>query len=105
MYTTSHPHTLTPSHPHILNTHTEANILRDMSECRAAINEDKWAELASTVHGIAAKSRRVAEVARAQLGGVASPALKRSLEASIVRLEKGGCGRCMVGGQVGVAGA
>ena len=81
------PHICTPSHIHPLHTvYIEATILRDMSRCRRAINDGQWEELASTVHGIAAKARRVVEVARSKLGGVASP------EASVTRLEKGGRG-------------
>lgn len=85
-YTPSHTlsHTLTHARP--LTLHVEANILRDMSRCRRAINDGQWEELASIVHRIAAKSRRMVDVAQSRLGGMASP------EPSVTRLQKGGRG-------------
>ncbi len=59
-----------------------------MARCRDAIREGKWADLADTVHKIAAKARRVIVVARAQVG-TARPQDKRTLEAAVERTERG----------------
>lgn len=58
------------------------NIRKEMAQCRDAIREGKWAELATIVHRIAAKARRVVKVAKTKAGS-------GSLEAAVERTERG----------------
>ncbi len=64
------------------------NIREDMVKCREAIQRGKWAELAAVVHRIAAKARRVIDVARTQVDSVPARQ-KKSLEAAVERTERG----------------
>ena len=68
---------------------TEVNIHEDMARCRDAVHSGKWAELAGIVHGIAAKTRRVAEVGRAQVDAATEPRQRSSLDGAVKRLERG----------------
>ena len=60
-----------------------------MEKCRDAVRSGNWAELAGIVHGIAAKARRLLEVARTQVDMATDPGYKRTLGAAAKRLERG----------------
>ena len=58
-----------------------------MTQCREAIVEQNWVELVSAVHNIAAKARRVSEVAKTRLDSIKDHQQRRTVKEALTKLE------------------
>ena len=60
-----------------------------MKRCKQAAEDKNWDELAAAAHNIAAKGRRIADVAKSRVAMVTDPTEKRKLKLAIKAMEEG----------------
>ena len=60
-----------------------------MTRCRKAVEDKSWEELVTAAHNIAAKGRRIADVAKSRIAMVSDPKEERRLKLVVKAMEEG----------------